>query len=230
MSKITHVLFDMDGLILDTEPLYTEATVQVATKYGSSVHFSWDLKVRQMGLPRLDLANLIIKEMELPITVDQYIEETVTIQERSFPNCKLLPGAEKLIDHLHSSGVHIALATSSPRDSYLLKTRNYQELFSKFNHVVNGSDDSEVKRGKPNPDIFLVCASRFASPPDQPSCCLVFEDSPAGVKAALGAGMECVMVPDERMFSTPHHIPQGVNKVIKSLQDFIPEEFGLPQY
>ena len=75
MSKISHVLFDMDGLILDTEPLYTEATVQVSSKYGSNVQFSWDLKVKQMGLPRLDLANLIIREMKLPITPQQYIEE-----------------------------------------------------------------------------------------------------------------------------------------------------------
>jgi hypothetical protein len=45
-----------------------------------------------------------------------------------------------------------------------------------------------------------------------------------------GAGMECVMVPDKRMFSTPEHIPQGVTKVLKSLEDFVPEEFGLPSY
>jgi len=230
MGVITHVLFDMDGLILDTEPLYTEATVKVASKYGSKVEFSWDLKVKQMGLPRMDLANLIVTEMNLPITPEQYVEETVILQETSFPKCQLLPGAEKLINHLYSSDVNIAVATSSPRDSYLLKTSNFQELFCKFNHVVNGSDDPEVKRGKPSPDIFVVCASRFATPPTQPSCCLVFEDSPAGVRAAIGAGMECVMVPDKRMFSTPEHIPQGVTKVLKSLEDFVPEEFGLPSY
>jgi len=75
MGVITHVLFDMDGLILDTEPLYTEATVKVASKYGSKVEFSWDLKVKQMGLPRMDLANLIVTEMNLPITPEQYVEE-----------------------------------------------------------------------------------------------------------------------------------------------------------
>jgi len=157
-------------------------------------------------------------------------EEVVRIQEDTFPHSKLLPGAEKLITHLHSSGVNIAVATSSPKDTYQLKTTNHKQLFSKFELVVNGSDDPEVKNGKPSPDIFLVCASRFMQPPTHVSSCLVFEDSPAGVKAALSAGMQCVMVPDERMFTTPQHIPQGVTKVLRSLEEFEPELFGLPTY
>merc|ERR1719186_469381 len=94
----------------------------------------------------MDLANLIVKEMSLPITPEQYVEETICIQEQSFPQSKLLPGAEKLITHLHSSGVNIAVATSSPKDTYQLKTTNHKQLFSKFELVVNGSDDPEVKK------------------------------------------------------------------------------------
>ena len=103
---MTHVIFDMDGLLLDTEPLYTSATEAVAAKHGSTDPsgaprpFTWDLKVRQMGLPSADLARLIVKELALPISAEQYTVEVRKLQEETFPNCRLLPGAERLVREL----------------------------------------------------------------------------------------------------------------------------------
>ena len=100
---VTHVIFDMDGLLLDTEPLYTSATEAVAVRHGSTDPsgaprpFTWALKVRQMGLPSADLARLIVKELALPISAEQYTVEVRKLQEETFPNCKLLPGAERLV-------------------------------------------------------------------------------------------------------------------------------------
>lgn len=73
-----------------------------------------------------------------------------------------------MLRHLHSKGVPIALATSSSRENYELKTQRHAHVFELFNHIVTGSSDPDVKRGKPAPDIFLVCASRFPHPPPQP--------------------------------------------------------------
>jgi len=227
---VTHVIFDMDGLLLDTEPLYTAATEAVAARHGSTDPlgaprpFTWDLKVRQMGLPSTELAKLIVKELALPISPEQYTEEARKLQEETFPNCTLLPGVDRLVRDLAIRNIPMAVATSSPRETFDMKTKHHKELFGFFHHVVCGSSDPEVRAGKPAPDIFQVCASRFDPPLPHPASCLVFEDSPAGVRAALAANMRCLMVPDKRMFDTPEHIPAGVTLVIQSLDELTPGE------
>lgn len=137
-----------------------------------------------------------------------------------------MPGAEKLLRHLEKHNIPMAVATSSPRDMVAIKTKKHQEIFKVFHHIVCGSGDPEVKDGKPCPDIFLVAAKRFDESPN-PEKCLVFEDAPNGVTAANGAGMQSVLVPDQ-------HVPQeqtlNATLVLKSLEDFRPEQFGLPAF
>lgn len=72
----------------------------------------------------------------------------------------LFLGARHLVTHLKTHKIPIAVATSSSRESYDLKTKDHKEFFCMFDHVVTGASDPEVKQGKPSPDIFLVCASR----------------------------------------------------------------------
>ena len=75
-------------------------------------------------------------------------------------------GAERLLRHLKENNVPIALATSSSRDSFNLKTKHLTHVFDLFNHKVLGGSDPDVKEGKPNPDIFIVAAKRFPDNPD----------------------------------------------------------------
>ena len=137
----------------------------------------------------------------------------------------MMEGAERLVNHFFSHNIPIAVATSSMQESYEAKTVNHQEIFSKFHHVATGSHP-DIEHGKPAPDIFRICASLFDGEV-HPSQCLVFEDAPNGVDAAIAAGMQVVMVPDKRIPPDRlHHATQ----LLYSLAEFQPEDFGLPAF
>lgn len=138
-----------------------------------------------------------------------------------------MKGVKKLIRHLHEHNIPFCMATSSRQDTAELKMQSHVELFKLFTHYVMASTDPEVKHGKPAPDVFLVAARRFKDKPD-PSKCLVFEDSPNGVRAARAAGMQTVMVPDKEL--TPPEKTTEATIVLDSLDEFRPELFGLPQF
>lgn len=226
IEPVTHCLFDMDGLLLDTEKIYTQITQRILERHGSKEIYSFDFKVTLMGLQSYDVAERVIKRYKLSITPDEYVRENRDLAADLMPKCELLPGAERLLRHLHAKNVPIALATSSSKEMFDMKTGTHSALFDLFHHRVYGSSDDEVVHGKPAPDIFLVAAKRFPDLPS-PEKCLVFEDAPNGVKAACAAGMQSVMVPEDYV---SEEFRQGATIVLKSLADFKPELFGLPAY
>ncbi|XP_052784493.1 pseudouridine-5'-phosphatase-like [Mya arenaria] len=224
-KAVTHVLFDVDGLLLDTERLYTEATQKLCDCYGKQ--FTWDVKKQVMGKKEPESAKMIVDMLKLPMTVEQYIEDIHKEYDTLFPTVPLLPGADKLIRHLHQHKVPIAVVTGSNTKSFELKSANHKEFFSLFHHLVLSGDDPEVKHGKPAPDAFLVGAQRF-NDGIEPSKVLVFEDAMNGVEAAHAAGMPCVWVPHAEQ---DRSVMEGKTELIlDSLEHFKPEDFGLPPY
>jgi pseudouridine-5'-monophosphatase len=221
LHSVTHILYDMDGLLLDTEPFYTQVTQAIVGRYGHT--FEWSLKSRMIGKKAADSARILVDALQLPFSPEDYLRERESMLAALFPKAQAMPGARRLTVHLAAHGIPQAVASSSNRPEFELKITQHREWFACFQCVVLG-DDPEVKRGKPAPDIFLAAASRLSAAPSQ---CLVFEDAPSGVEAARAAGMPVVAVPNPAMSPDSY---SAATQILSSLESFDPAYWGLPAY
>ncbi|MBN2382360.1 HAD-IA family hydrolase [bacterium] len=190
---LTHVIFDLDGVLLDTEMMYTVAAQEFLEPFG--YEFTWSLKEKMMGHTELEAAAILVEELDPPFTPQEFVESRTRILETMYPRAELKPGVDALVRYLAERGVPQAIATSCPRASFELKMTLHQDLLPYFQVIVTG-DDPELEHGKPAPDIYLLAARRLRA---CPSSCLVFEDSLSGVQAGLAAGMRVWAVPDPRL-------------------------------
>src|SRR6059036_2459126 len=108
---ITHVIYDMDGLLLDTEKFYTQATQAIAKRFGK--FFDWSIKSKMIGKPATDSARILTQELQLPISPQEYLALRAGLLDELFPQAEPLPGALRLTGHLHRHSIPQAVATSS---------------------------------------------------------------------------------------------------------------------
>jgi len=207
----THVIFDLDGVLLDTEPLYTKAIAGVAARYGKT--YDWTIKSQCIGRGTLEAAQVIVDMLGLPLAPRALVEERDRTLLQLLAQADAMPGAEAFTRALAARGVPMAIATSSEAAIFAVKSRRHLAWLGIFAAIVCG-DDPRVARPKPAPDIFLAAASALGA---QPASCLVFEDSPYGVAGALAAGMQVVAMPDPAMdrgrYAGAHVIVDGFDAV-----------------
>ena len=216
------VIFDMDGLLINTEDIYSKVTQIILDKYGKT--FTWEIKMKMMGLPQEDAAKILCQSTGITITPEEYLESRNSLHKQYFQHCELLPGVEQLVKHLKKHNIPIAVATSSYKDPFLLKTSHLSHLFNLFDQIVLG-DDNELKRGKPFEDIFVLAAKRLNL--DCNKNIIVFEDSLVGIEAANRGHFNAIWVPHPQMPIIEHSFKCTH---INSILDFNPEKFGLPPY
>jgi len=185
------VLFDLDGILVDTEPLYSHATEQVLREFGHGYPSS--MKQRLMGRGAVEAAELLLGELQIPLSVSEYLARRRRLLLPLFRASAPIDGAPELLERLSAAKIRVAVATSSERALFLEKT-SHHPWFSHVQLVVCG-DDPELRAPKPAPDIFLLAARRLGV---SPADCIVVEDSPAGVRAARSAAMRVVARRDPR--------------------------------
>ena len=188
--KIKGVLFDMDGVILDTEKLYTRFWREAAQSLGYPMTHEMALGMRSLSreVGERQLKEYLGEDVDYQQVRNKRIEMmSIYIEENGV---ELKPGIHELLDFLKERGIKTSIATSSPLD----RTKEYLSqvgLVDAFDELVSGH---MVEHGKPAPDIYIYAAKKLGLNPEE---CLVLEDSPTGLLAAYRAGCIPVMVPDQ---------------------------------
>ena len=215
--KIKGVIFDMDGVILDSEKLYVRFWCEAGRFYGFPMEEKHALSIRSMARQlaseklrgifgsSFDYDAVRSKRVEL---MDKYVEEN---------GIELKDGAEDLLMYLKENGYRIALATATPPDR-AEKYLKAHDLYKYFDVTVSAS---MVSLGKPAPDIYLLAAEMLGL---SAQSCLALEDSPNGIRSASSAGCVTVMVPDldlpnDDILTLLHSVANGLCDVKRILRE-----------
>ena len=186
MSQLQAVLFDMDGLLVDTEPLWFDVELEVMAKLGGEWTQADQSAV--LGSPSAMAARYMIQRSGAgtdPAEVVRWMDDGIVRRVRE--QVTILPGAVALLGDLHAAGVPCGLVSASVRrmvDAVLARVGA-----AHFAVTISGDD---VSRNKPDPEPYLKAIAALDA---DPSRCVVLEDSPNGVAAGLAAGCQVVAVP-----------------------------------
>ena len=204
------VIFDMDGVIFDTEKVYLDIWIEVFEKYGYKM--TKELYVNVMGTGRKNVIKTFLENFGDDLPIEKMYEEKdnqlfYIIENQGIP---LKEGVKELFSMLKEKNYKIALATSAKRERVEKQIKD-KWLKESFDAIVCGDD---VEKGKPSPDIFLKAAKKIDVEPEN---CFVVEDSPAGIKAAFSGGMKGIHVED--LNAADEDILKYCEKNFKNLQE-----------
>jgi HAD superfamily hydrolase (TIGR01509 family) len=192
IRDIEAVVFDLDGVLVDSEPIHFRAANRVLARFGTSISEAEYLTC--IGLGERTTWEVWRRRYAIPESVERLCALNTEIRVEEITGTDDVPAIEdgvRLARRLHAAGVQLAIASSSTREviETLLEALRLADVF-----VVRVSgDDPDVRQSKPAPDVYLAAAARLGVPP---AACLAIEDSGPGVIAAKRAGMTCIAVPN----------------------------------
>ncbi len=201
IERLEAVLFDMDGTLIDSEPMWWAAMDRVASHLGGTL--SNELRVATTGQPIPTSVERLLAHIGSDHDPAAAEELLLTMTGELFADeVRWKPGAEDLIDQIRAAGLKVALVTNSPRSVVDLAL----ELLGdhRFDLTVAGD---EVASGKPDPELYLLAINSLGL---TPGVCLAVEDSESGTEAAVAAGVAVLVVPSE----VP--VPDGPGRIFAS--------------
>jgi len=210
---IKAVIFDMDGVIVDSEPLWQKMLpLYLRTK---GIHFVYNKKTLKLinlhfrGRKQKYITDILRKKFRIPDSYHKILNDRLGILFNLFKhNLRPIAGTIPFIKKLHKAGYPLVLASSSPHQviNYVLRQFNLRNY---FRHVVSADD---VRLGKPHPDIFLRAAKLLKEKPEN---ILVIEDSISGIQAAHNAGMKCLAL--KQPYTAKKYL-KTTSRAVKNLQ------------
>ncbi|MFK7994587.1 MAG: HAD family hydrolase [Granulosicoccus sp.] len=212
--KISAVIFDMDGLLIDSERLALRAFQQICDRYEMGDQFA--LYLQLLGTNQTTTQLILQRELDPRIEwqtfLQQWDEQYHALTENGVP---LMQGVINLLDYLDARSIPLAVATSTNTQKALIKLEQ-SGIVHRFKTVTGGD---QVNNGKPAPDIYLHAAQSLSVLPDQ---CIALEDSANGTRAAVSAGMHTIQVPDlappdEALLALGHQVMDSLDEVIAYL-------------
>lgn len=212
LNRFKAIIFDMDGLLVDSEPLWTKVDEKIISQFGRK--FDTKHKHTYMGMAFIKTSRLLVEKYNLPLAPEKLaLMRIEKLCEEFQATGKPMPGAQDALEYFSQKNKKLALATSSRKNvvEVVLKKFGWRKYFSA---IVTGP---EVKAGKPAPDIYLEAAERMKIEPDE---CLVLEDSLAGAQSAKAAGMTVIAVVDKR-FNNEKNYQTLTDYIYLSLPEFL---------
>lgn len=215
--SLTAIIFDMDGLMVDTEPLSRRAWAEVIVTFGAVL--TDDVYGRMIGRRSVEAAQILLDASAIPLTAKELVgQKTAVFNQILAQGVPVMPGLMELHIEIARRGLPWAVATSSPRHHAQLILMQLG-LLGACGAIASGD---EVAHGKPAPDVYLLAAERLGIVSQQ---CLALEDSAPGCQSAAAAGMTVVAVPngatETAVFPCANHIFPSLTDVARSLDSLL---------
>lgn len=209
MKIIEAIIYDVDGTLVNSEPLHVSAWDSALHQYGSALgNLSSEFVQKMAGKKPIVIATEMVEVLGLPIKPDVLLQrKTADYLDLASSELKPMDGAIESIKLLGGAGYRLAIGTSLDR-LLLGKILSHLGVENDFEVKVTGD---QIKQGKPNPETYNKVAELLGVPPE---ACLVFEDAQSGIQSAKAAGMWCIAV------ENPDAIKQDTSDADRTLNSF----------